>query len=163
QYVLQGSVQKQAARWRVSVQLYDSATRRMVFSDKHECARQDIFQLQDEIAARIAEQLERRFPATTRKARDRYSADPIAYDAFMLWSQANGFQHREGILHLQTGLALQSNLPHAHNRLGTIYVHVGLLPEAAAMYQKGRRLDPRNQAAHGIAQVYVWGGEYDLA
>ena len=83
--------------------------------------------------------------------------------AFLLWGPSKNFQHREAIAELKRALALQSNLPHAYNRLGTILAHIGLLDEARAMYERGKPFDPRRAVSHSIAQVYMWSGEYELA
>ena len=42
--------------------------------------------------------------------------------AYILWSQATNFRHVEAIAEIQRGLALQPNLDHAHNRLGSLTV-----------------------------------------
>jgi DNA-binding winged helix-turn-helix (wHTH) protein/tetratricopeptide (TPR) repeat protein len=83
--------------------------------------------------------------------------------AFLLWGPSRNFQHVEAIAELRRALALQSNLPHAYNRLGTIFAHVGLLDHARSMYEMGRAFDPRKALSHSVAQVYLWGGEYELA
>jgi DNA-binding winged helix-turn-helix (wHTH) protein/tetratricopeptide (TPR) repeat protein len=83
--------------------------------------------------------------------------------AFLLWGQAKNFQHLEAIIELRRALALQNNLPHAYNRLGTILAHIGLLDHAREMYERGRPFHPRKAISHSIVQVYVWSSEYDLA
>jgi DNA-binding winged helix-turn-helix (wHTH) protein/tetratricopeptide (TPR) repeat protein len=83
--------------------------------------------------------------------------------AFLLWGPSKNFQHLEAIAELRRALALQKNLPHAYNRLGTILAHVGLLDHAREMYERGRPFHPQKAASHSIVQVYVWGREYDLA
>jgi len=83
--------------------------------------------------------------------------------AFLLWGPSKNFQHLEAIAELRRALALQKNLPHAYNRLGTILAHVGLLDHAREMYELGRPFHPRKAASHSIVQVYVWSREYDLA
>ena len=50
--------------------------------------------------------------------------------AFLFWGPARNFQHLEAIDELKRALALQSNLPQAYNRLGTILAHIGLLEHA---------------------------------
>jgi DNA-binding winged helix-turn-helix (wHTH) protein/tetratricopeptide (TPR) repeat protein len=84
-------------------------------------------------------------------------------NAFLLWGPSKNFQHLEAIAELRRGLALQKNLPHAYNRLGTILAHVGLLDHAREMYERGRPFHPQKAVSHSILQVYVWSGEYDLA
>jgi tetratricopeptide (TPR) repeat protein len=83
--------------------------------------------------------------------------------AFLLWGPSKNFQHLEAIAELRRALSLQSNLPHAHNRLGTILAHVGLLDYAREMYERGRPFHPRKAVSHSIVQVYIWNREYDLA
>lgn len=83
--------------------------------------------------------------------------------AFLLWGPSKNFQHLEAIAELKRALALQKNLPHAYNRLGTILAHIGLLDHARAMYERGSLFDPKKKISHSIAQAYLWNGEYELA
>jgi len=245
-HVLQGSIQRMGSHWRVSVQLFDSHLRKIVFAEKYDFTLQGIFEIQDEISKRVAEALARKFRRTALKTRDRYTTDPGAYGefleglresysedfeslnraiaaldraivadpkfalahatlsyvctgkyfgfdprrtwidraefhcqqaleldpdlpeahlakAYILWSQATNFRHVEAIAEIQRGLALQPNLDHAHNRLGSICAHIGRLKEAQRAYEKGRLLNPRNLANHNIAQSYLWDGDLDRA
>ncbi len=84
-------------------------------------------------------------------------------NAFLLWGPSRNFQHLEAIAELRRALALQNNLPHAYNRLGTILAHIGLLERAREMYERGRPFHPRKAVSHSIVQVYIWSREYDLA
>jgi DNA-binding winged helix-turn-helix (wHTH) protein/tetratricopeptide (TPR) repeat protein len=83
--------------------------------------------------------------------------------AFLLWGPSKNFQHLEAIADLKRALALQNNLPHAYNRLGTILAHIGLLDHAREMFERGRPFQPKKTVSPSIVQVYVWGQEYDLA
>jgi tetratricopeptide (TPR) repeat protein len=83
--------------------------------------------------------------------------------AFLLWGPSKNFQHLEAIADLKRALALQNNLPHAYNRLGTILAHVGLLDHAREMFERGRPFQTRKAVSPSIVQVYVWSQEYDLA
>ncbi len=83
--------------------------------------------------------------------------------AFLLWGPSKNFQHLEAIADLKRALALQNNLHHAYNRLGTVLAHVGLLDHAREMFERGRPFQPRKAVSPSIVQVYVWGQEYDLA
>jgi tetratricopeptide (TPR) repeat protein len=84
-------------------------------------------------------------------------------NAFLLWGPSKNFQHLEAIGELKRALALQANLPHAYNRLGTILAHIGLLDQAREMYERGRAFDPKKTVSHSIVQVYMWTLEYELA
>ncbi|HLK52580.1 MAG TPA: tetratricopeptide repeat protein, partial [Candidatus Angelobacter sp.] len=83
--------------------------------------------------------------------------------AFLLWGPSKNFQHLEAIAELKRALALQKNLPHAYNRLGTILAHIGLLDHARSMYERGIPFNPGKTVSHSITQVYLWGGEHELA
>jgi DNA-binding winged helix-turn-helix (wHTH) protein/tetratricopeptide (TPR) repeat protein len=83
--------------------------------------------------------------------------------AFLLWGPSKNFQHLEAIAALKRALALQNNLPHAYNRLGTILAHIGLLDHARAMYERGSQFHPRKAVSPSIVQVYIWNQEYDAA
>jgi DNA-binding winged helix-turn-helix (wHTH) protein/tetratricopeptide (TPR) repeat protein len=83
--------------------------------------------------------------------------------AFLLWGPSKNFQHVEAIAELKRALALQSNLSHAYNRLGTILAHIGLLDHARQMFERGRPFQPKKAVSPSIVQAYVWGQEYELA
>jgi len=83
-HVLQGNVQKMRARWRVSLQLFDSALQRISYSEKHDFTLENVFDVQDEIGSRVVEALHRRFTGAVARSRDRYSSDPEAYNEFIL-------------------------------------------------------------------------------
>jgi TolB-like protein/Tfp pilus assembly protein PilF len=83
--------------------------------------------------------------------------------AFLMWGPSKNFQHLEAIAELKHALALQNNLPHAYNRLGTILAHIGLLDHAREMYERGRPFHPKKAVSSSIVQVYIWSRQYELA
>jgi DNA-binding winged helix-turn-helix (wHTH) protein/Flp pilus assembly protein TadD len=83
--------------------------------------------------------------------------------AFLLWGPSKNFQHLEAITALKRALSLQTNLPHAYNRLGTILAHIGLLGHAHEMYERGRPFQPRKAVSPSVVQVYIWSFDYDRA
>jgi DNA-binding winged helix-turn-helix (wHTH) protein/tetratricopeptide (TPR) repeat protein len=83
--------------------------------------------------------------------------------AFLLWGPSKNFQHLEAIAALKRALALQNNLPHAYNRLGSILAHVGLLDHARDMFERGRPFQPNKAVNPSVVQVYVWNQEYERA
>jgi DNA-binding winged helix-turn-helix (wHTH) protein/tetratricopeptide (TPR) repeat protein len=83
--------------------------------------------------------------------------------AFLLWGPSKNFQHLEAIADLKRALALQNNLPHAYNRLGSILAHIGLLDHSLEMFERGRPFQPRNAVSPSVVQVYVWGLDYERA
>jgi tetratricopeptide (TPR) repeat protein len=94
---------------------------------------------------------------------DPYLPEGHVARAFLLWGPSKNFQHLEAIAELKRALALQNNLPHAYNRLGTILAHIGLLDHAREMYERGRPFHPRKAVSSSIVQVYVWSRQYELA
>ena len=84
-------------------------------------------------------------------------------NAFLLWGPSKNFQHLEAIAELRRAIALQKNLPHAYNRLGTILAHIGLLDQARAMYERGRPFHPKKAVSPSVVQVSIWNQEYDRA
>jgi TolB-like protein len=56
-YVLEGSVQRDAGRMRVNVQLIDAETGNHLWADRFDKPLADLFEMQDEIVARLANQL----------------------------------------------------------------------------------------------------------
>ena len=84
-------------------------------------------------------------------------------NAFLLWGPSKNFQHLEAIRELRRAVALQKNLPHAYNRMGTILAHIGLLDRAREMYESGRPFQPKKTVNHSIVQVYIWNRELDSA
>jgi DNA-binding winged helix-turn-helix (wHTH) protein/tetratricopeptide (TPR) repeat protein len=83
--------------------------------------------------------------------------------AFLAWGPSRNFQHLEAIAGLKRALSLQNNLPHAYNRLGTIFAHIGLLDHAREMFERGRPFQPVKAVSPSVVQVYVWNQQYGLA
>ncbi len=244
--VLHGTMQTMGAQWRVSIQVFDAVTRKIAFTEKYDFHLENVFEVQDQMAARVAEGLKLRFHTPLPRSADRYSQNPAAYDelmqalrdsssddrnardraiellsrsverdpefalahavlsyacavkhfetdsnpqwlqraerhcrraleldpqlaeghlamAYILWSPARNFAHAEAIEELQKAVALQPNVQHAHNRLGTICAHIGRFADSRSFYQRARRLDPQSAAGHGIIQAYLWAGEFEEA
>src|SRR3989442_15410247 len=76
---------------------------------------------------------------------------------FLLWDVTGAFPHEQAIQEDRRALALNPNLGEAHQHLGVIYLHIGLLAEAAAEFRKALALNPFDANAPrriGIAQIY---------
>jgi non-specific serine/threonine protein kinase len=82
-HTLQGTVQREGARWRVSIQLFDATSQAITFSETHDFALDNVFDLQDAIGRLVVKSLHARFPSSVTKSRDRYSSNPEAYNHFM--------------------------------------------------------------------------------
>ena len=86
-YVLEGSVQRGANRMRVNVQLIEAETGRHLWADRFDKPIVDLFDMQDEIMARLAGPLDAQFAAAEARRAERASS-PDAMDFYfqgMAW------------------------------------------------------------------------------
>lgn len=127
-YVLEGSVRKAANRVRITGQLIDAATGAHIWAERFEGTLDDIFELQDQIAASVvgamAPQLER---AEIERAQRVPTTSLNAYDCYL-----------RGVADMQRGSreAIAAALPLFHRAMG---------------------LDPAFASAHGMAAwCYFW-------
>jgi len=83
-YVLEGSVRKAGNRVRINGQLIEAATGAHLWAEKIDGALEDVFELQDEVTARVAEAIE---PSITQAEINRAHIKPTsnldAYDCFL--------------------------------------------------------------------------------
>ncbi len=139
-YVLEGSVRKAANRVRITGQLIDATTGAHLWADRFDGTLDDIFELQDQVAASvvgaIAPQLER---AEIERAKRKPTESLDAYD-YYLRGMAN--------LHQGTREAIDEALPLFHKA-------IELDPDFASAYgdggvvlllAQGQRLDDRSRA-----------------
>ena len=89
--------------------------------------------------------------------------EAIMARAYILWTPHRNFQHQEAINDLKKAIAMQPNLDHAYNRLGTILAHIGRIPEALEAYKAAQHINPQNLGHFNIAQAYIWSGQYEEA
>lgn len=78
-HILDGSVRRAGNNIRINAQLVDTASLETLWSERYDRALTDIFALQDEIAAAIADALNHHFAPT----RVPISVDPVAYDLYL--------------------------------------------------------------------------------
>ena len=92
-YVLEGSVQRSGARMRVNVQLIDAESSSHLWSERFDKPLADLFDMQDEIVARLANSLNTQL-VTTEARRAERAPNPDAMDLYfqgMAW--CNKGQH----------------------------------------------------------------------
>src|SRR5437867_669917 len=84
--------------------------------------------------------------------------------ARLLWGPANHFFHERAIQEDRRALSLNPSMDRAHQHLGNIYLHIGLLDEAMAELQKALAISPReDNALRRIAEARAYKGEYEEA
>ena len=123
-YVLEGSIQRGANRMRVSVQLIDAESGNHLWAERFDKPVADLFEMQDEIVARLANALDSQLVVAEARRAER-APDPDRLD---LWFQARSWWYK-GIT--------PDNLAKARN-----------------LYERALALDPANaRALVGVAAV----------
>jgi adenylate cyclase len=83
-YVLEGSVRKAANRVRITGQLIDSATGAHIWADRFDGALDDIFELQDQVASKVAGAIEPKLrQSEIERAIRKPTANLTAYDLYL--------------------------------------------------------------------------------
>jgi serine/threonine-protein kinase len=95
-YLVAGSVNRDAGRVMLSVQLIEGATTRELWSQRYDRSEREIFVLQQEILAELATRLKAGEP---RGGRAKGTTNVEAYDAYLKGKAAQNNRTREGLLH----------------------------------------------------------------
>jgi tetratricopeptide (TPR) repeat protein len=82
--------------------------------------------------------------------------------AAILWSPAKGFQHAEALEALEQVLAVQPNLEQAHNRIASICLHIGRLPEARLAHERAQRSNPKTRSGN-LEYFLLYSGDFTRA
>ncbi|MDX1583617.1 MAG: protein kinase [Thermoanaerobaculia bacterium] len=83
-YVVTGSIRRSGMRLRINAQLVDTATDYQLWSDRYDREMKDVFELQDEIANKIAEALRVTLtPQEQQAIAKKPTEDPQAYDQYL--------------------------------------------------------------------------------
>jgi DNA-binding SARP family transcriptional activator len=167
-HTLQGTVQKLGSHWRVSIQLFDAATRKVTLSEKHDFVLDNAFEVQDEIGRRVVESLQSRFPLAVTRSRDRYSSDPKAYNEFMAGlseTSADGPEMlRSAAEHLSKAVELDPDFALAHATLSFVSMNIHFsfdpqhtwLQRAEDHCRRALALDPALPEGHLARAWILW-------
>jgi tetratricopeptide (TPR) repeat protein len=168
--MLEGSVQRDQGRMRVNVQLIDAETGNHLWADRFDKPLADLFEMQDEIVARLANQLGTELiSAEARRAQQAPNPDSVdLYFQGMEWfnrgSNLENMDHARGFF--ERALALDSGNVDALLAVGRADFEVGAaflsddrparLASAEATIDKVLSLRPNDALAHeilGLAQM----------
>ena len=123
-HILEGSVRKSGNRLRITAQLIDARTDTHLWSETYDRSLNDIFAVQDEIAAAVAGQLKISLLGETPKAKP---ADPKAFALFLQARQLNRLgtedSQNQAIAIYQQALAIDPNLAAAWVGLANCYTN----------------------------------------
>jgi TolB-like protein/class 3 adenylate cyclase len=170
-FILDGAIQRQGDRMRVSARLIDTGTSRDVWSDRWDRALDDVFAVQSELAEAVASRVASPFTgqitfANREEARRKPARSLTAYDLYLLGMEAQGRATRDGlevaIPLLKRSLAIDPGFARAWTGLALTY---GSLAEMEGYpqdmqqlrltaAQKAIDLDPSDGAAHAALATY---------
>ena len=130
--VLEGSVRKQGERVRITAQLIDAANGFHLWSDTYDRELDDIFAIQDEIAAAIARALSVQLDVN--QATDARTNDPEAYDLYLQgmhrWRMRTGEDILAAIRLFEQSRARDPKFARAYEGLAQSYVVLATYTEA---------------------------------
>lgn len=165
-FVMEGSIQRQSGRVRITAQLIDAKTGRHLWSENWDRPAEDVFAVQTEIAEQVANRLgggmgliqEAGRAAAKRKRPENLNA----YDYYLLGTEKiENFTKadlEEAVTFLSRAVELDPGLArgwvelyHAHQILGVFGVdYEGNRKAAADAAERAVRLDPRDAEAHVV-------------
>jgi eukaryotic-like serine/threonine-protein kinase len=161
--ILEGSVEREGQRVKVTAQLIDAPSDRHIWADSYERDLKDVLPLQGEVAQAVAREVgvkltpsgQAGLAATTRPV------IPAAYDAYIrgrhAWNKRKESNLREGIQLFQESIDADPTYAPAYAGMADCYGQLGYasyvspeesFPRAKAAAQKALELDPNLAEAH---------------
>ncbi|QQS42271.1 MAG: winged helix-turn-helix domain-containing protein [Acidobacteriota bacterium] len=133
-YVIEGSIQRENGKVRVTTQLYSVAGKKQVWTETFDEEYTDIFALQDAISERVAQKVALGFRANERSFPfKQYTSDPEAYQAYSTglayWSQHTKVGFESAIPHFQKAIEKDPHFALAYAYLADTYAHYGFLED----------------------------------
>ena len=188
-HVLEGSVRKEGESVRLTVQLIDTMTGAHIWSEAYQREMKNVFQLQNEIARDIVDQVSVALDAQgSTLLNDLPSAQfmvvhPIsnleAYELYLkgmqLVTSSNPGPSEQAVEYFDRAIALDSDYAdawaargyalYALGRAGYGHSHIpaSLYPDAIAAYRKALELDPENASATGWLGVALMYNDFKWA
>lgn len=178
-YLVTGTVRKAATRFRITVQVVDSATEHSVWSERFDRDVVDIFELQDEISELVTARIEAELGlAERRKAERRPRKNLGAWDLYQLglaefykFTQESNLKCQDL---LRQSIERDCEFSCAYSRLGYAIVlsmvyfdaapEQALMDEALTVAKRAIELDDQDANSHfTIGRVHLARREYDRA
>jgi TolB-like protein len=185
-YVLAGSLQASGDRVRITTQLVDTATGADVWSERYDRSDEDIFAVQSDVTAKIANTLGSQGGVIRKSqlklAQHKPPNSLTAYDTYLMADEVAlnpvGGVNKDGLIEgeklFHKAIALDPQMARAYIGLAYVYSFMfgygfAVSPEQALSKQmeaaqKAVELDPNNNKAHGVlGQALNWNGEWEQA
>lgn len=175
--VLEGSVRRVNQRVRISAQLVDATNGYQIWSERYDREFEDVFEIQDEIARHIVDQLKVKLTPAQDQALGKRPTDNVrAYERYLRGRHSWHHWHMKGALaksiqHYQAALAEDPDYAQAYSGLADAYSVPGLwgilppgdvLPTAIAAAERAVELAPElaeSRTSLGFVQLLNWDWE----
>jgi len=175
--ILEGSVRKAGNRVRITSQLINTSDNFHIWSEVYDRNLEDIFQVQDEIASKIANTLREKLTSIQQK--EHLITAPTknleVYNYYLKgnynlnkWSPEGA---RKGIEYLEKAISMEPDFAPAYSSLAFCYTMLGAMghmpnrityPKAREFAQRAIELDPKLASAHvslGLVKIFI---DWDL-
>ena len=161
-HILEGSVRKAGDRVRITAQLIEARSDTHLWSESYDRELDDIFAVQDEIAAAISAALKMKLALVAGEAVHPTvikAANTVAYDAYLqgreLIRRRGQLNLQNAIVHLERSLRLDESFAPAHAQLAiAMILYTGYTPgekrrKALPHLDRAQELEPDLAEAHG--------------
>ncbi len=174
-YVLEGSVRTQGNKLRITAQIIDAAQDQHIWADNYQGTLDDVFDIQEKVASRIAEALHLQLTKDEQEyLQHRYTANLEAYQLYLqgrfFWNKRNeesmhkAIQYFEKAIEKDPSFALAwAGIADGYNLLGeyTDQSRQQLHPKAKAAAHKALEIDPALAEAHASLGSLLMVNEWD--
>jgi len=178
QYVLEGSVQRDAGHLRVTAQLIQVKDQTHLWARTYDREVSDVLALQQEITQEIADEIELVLGAPRpQNARARQTPSTRSYEAYDLylrgryfWNKRTGEGFRQAAEYFEQALAKDPNFARAHAGLADTYGLMStwllapqneFMPKARAAALSALKIDPTLAEAHASLALVAENYDYD--
>jgi len=179
-YVLEGSLQRNKDKLRVTAQLIDALEGSHVWAEKYDRDVKDIFKIQDEITRKVVASVARAVHVTELdRIQRKHPASLAAYEYYLkgekVWDKATSEANAQALQLFNKALALDPNLARGYVGRAKVYLdnyrwgHGDLpreeaLKRAISAARKAVELDPLDWDTHGIlAYIRMRSGDLEKA
>ena len=176
QYVLEGSVRRDATKVRIAAQLVETKSQTQIWAREYDRELSDVLALQGEIALEVANEIEQTLGGQKRTPTNSRNSSPQAYEAYELYLRGQYFFNKrsnqgfeQAIHYFQQAIEKDPNYARAYAGLADSYALIGgyggrsqteFMPKARAAALRALEIDPTLPEAHTalalIVQNYDW-------
>jgi serine/threonine-protein kinase len=168
--VLEGTVRKAGERLRITVQLVNAANGSQIWTARYDRNEGDVFEIQDEIAIAVVENLKVRLVGNRTPAVKRPTDNLAAYNLYLkgryFWERRNQHFFKLALEHFERAIAEDPDYALAHSGVADCHSVTGILgfrdgrevyPLAKAAAERAVALDPTlAEAHHSMGTVRAW-------